>query len=442
MSTTRSRAVVLGGSIAGLFAARVLADEFESVVIVERDRLPVAYDHRRGVPQAHHVHGLLPRGRHAAEELFPGLTDDLVDAGGIPGDILANVGWIMNGRHLRKAQSDLIAVSASRPLIEGSIRRRVLALPNVEVLDGYDIVGLSSTVDGQRVTGARITSLYGEGSRVLTADLVLDCTGRGSRTPRWLNELGFLAPTEDVVGIDLTYASRMFEAPADVFGGDVVVSTARTPVQRRGAVMQRLEGGRMLVTLAGVVGERPPLELGAFTEYARSLPTSDTYDAIRAGRPIDDGTPYRVPTYMRRRYEQLTALPAGLLAGGDAVCNFNPVYGQGMSVAAATMMVLREELTHPGDPDPRRYYKAVSALLDAPWGIGVGADLATPGVTGPAMPPSPLTPEYIRGIQLGGAEDPELAKAFIRVMALIDPPPALLRPEIAERAARVGQPVG
>jgi hypothetical protein len=130
------------------------------------------------------------------------------------------------------------------------------------------------------------------------------------------------------------------------------------------------------------------------------------------------------------------------LVAGDAVCAFNPVYAQGMSVAALTMLALRDELRERVEPDPLSFYRAVSPLLDAPWGIAVGGDLATPGVTGPALPPSPLTPQYLAALQRGAVDDIELAKAFVRVNALVDPPSALLRPEIAERVARVGAPVG
>jgi 2-polyprenyl-6-methoxyphenol hydroxylase-like FAD-dependent oxidoreductase len=453
----KEHAVVLGGSVAGLLAARVLADEFADVTIVERDRMPAGPSHRRGVPQAHHVHALLPRGRQVVEELLPGTTSELVDAGAHAGDILENVRWYVNGRRLASGRTGLTAVSASRPLIEGTIRRRVLSRPNVRLLDGYDIVGVSSTVDGRRVTGARVTSVYGEGSRLLPADLVIDCTGRGSRAGRWIADLGFTSPVEDRVAIDLRYASWFFDVPPEVLGTDVVISTGRFPGQLRGGVLQRiepatdrsraaglagarssreLEGGRTLITLAGVGGEQPPTTLDGFTEYAATLAAPDTAMVVRAGRPIGEAVTFRVPAYVRRRYEQLTDLPAGLLVAGDAVCAFNPVYGQGMSVAAATMMVLREELQADA-VDPVRFYQAVSRLLDAPWGIAVGSDLTIPGVVAPPMPPSPLTPEYLRNLQFAAVHDPELAQAFVRVTSLIDPPSALLRPEVADRVGQL-----
>jgi 2-polyprenyl-6-methoxyphenol hydroxylase-like FAD-dependent oxidoreductase len=450
MSTeTRDHAVVLGGSIAGLFAARVLAETYHSVTIVERDQLALD-GHRRGVPQSHHVHALLARGRVVAEELFPGLTSELTDAGGISGDILENVRRYFQGRVLPRARVGHTAVSASRPLIEGVLRRRVLSLPNVSVVDGHEIVGICSTVDGQRITGARVTSLYGLGSRILPADLVVDCTGRGSRCQRWLADLGFTPPSEDRIAINMTYASCLFAMPPEALGDDMLVMVPRHPTQLRGGAMQRIEGGQALVTLHGVRGERPPLDPAAFAEYALALPVPDIHDAIRAGKPIGRPAPYRVPTYLRRRYEYLSALPAGLLVAGDAVCVFNPVYGQGMSVAAVSLLALRDELSRGDEPDPRRFFAHLAGLLDAAWGLSVGADLATPGIsaelaeTPDGQPPrgTGLTGEYLAALQRGAADDVELAKALVRVNALVDPPSALLQSDIVERVARVPAPVG
>jgi 2-polyprenyl-6-methoxyphenol hydroxylase-like FAD-dependent oxidoreductase len=435
-TSNRDHAVVLGGSITGLLAARVLASEYANVIVVERDRLPSQTAHRRGVPQGHHVHGILPRGRQVMEDLLPGLTAQMVAQGGLPADILGNVRWYLGGRRLRPAETGLTMVSASRPLLEGAVRARVRELPNVTVLDGYDIVGLRASRDRRRVTGARVTSVHGEGSRVLPADLVVDATGRGSRAPRWLAELGYAAVPKDRVVIDLTYASRLFRTPPQLFGDDVVVVTARFPGQKRSGVMQRLEGNRVLVTLVGVLGERPPLALEPFAAYARALAAPDSYNVVRASRPLGDAVGFRMPAYVRHRYERMPDLPAGFLVAGDAVCSFNPIYAQGMAVAALNAAALRDELRHGGEPEPERYYATVSRTLDAPWGMAVGADLAIAGVSGPALPRSPLTPEYLANLQRAAVEDATLSTALIRVNALVDPPSALLDPAVVERVER------
>ncbi|MEN3309831.1 MAG: hypothetical protein V7603_6033 [Micromonosporaceae bacterium] len=429
----RDRAVVLGGSVAGLLAARALADHYASVIVVERDVLPSRMEHRKGVPHGRHVHGFLPRGLQLVEELLPGCTARLVAGGALLGDILGNVRWYLNGQMLRQAATGLVGLSASRPLIEGAIRDAVRSLPNVTVLDGYDIVGLCASEDRERVTGARVTGLHGAGSQVLPADLVVDASGRGSRTPRWLADLGYAAPDEDVVNIDLSYSSRVFAMPAGPFGENIFVATARFPGERRSAIAQRLEGGRAMVTLAGVLGERPPGDLEGFAAYAETLPVPDTYRIVRAGTPLGDAVTFRCRTYVRRRYDRLTDFPAGLLITGDAACAFNPVYGQGMTVAALTTMALRDEVREPLGPDPLRFLATQSRVLDAPWALAVGADLALPGVTGPALPPSPLTGEYLARLQRAAVHDAELAAAFIRVTSLVDSPAALLAERIRDR---------
>jgi hypothetical protein len=271
----------------------------------------------------------------------------------------------------------------------------------------------------------------------------VDATGRGSRTPLWLTALGYDEPPADRVNIDLSYATRMFITPAHLFGDDIVVTTTRYPGQSRGSVMQRLEGGRVLVTQIGVLGERPPVDIDGFVDYAQSLPVRDTYEVVKVSRPLDDGVAFRFPSYVRHRYERLTAFPAGLLVTGDALCNFNPVYGQGMSVAALDAAALRDELRGGGEVDAGRFFTAAARHLDAPWGIGVGADLATPGVVGTPLPPSPLSADYMARLQSTALRDPELAEAFLRVNSLVDPPTALLRPEIVARVeAAQGVPVG
>lgn len=431
---TRDRAVVLGGSIAGLLAARVLADHYATVTVVERDRLPDGPWHRRGTPHGLHTHALLPRGLQVVEELMPGITNQLIADGAMSGDVLGNVRWHLGGRLVCQTDTGLPMLSASRALVEGAIRDRVRALPNVTILDGHDIVGLSA-VPG-RITAARVTSLHGEGSRVLPADLVIDATGRGSRAPRWLTELGYAAPARDEVTVDLAYSTRLFRLPPGALGDAAAVVTARFPGQRRSSVMQRVEGGHVMVTLAGVLGERPPLDLTGFESYARTLATPDTYDLIRTAEPVGEPAAFRFPKYGRYRYERLDAFPAGLLVVGDAACAFNPVYAQGMTVAALAALVLRGELRVAGEPDPHRFFAAMAGVLEVPWRMAVGADLAMPGVVGPTMPPSPLTPEYLSELRHTATEDPVVAVAFIRVTALIDPPTALLRPEIVERVRR------
>ncbi|MFI5907848.1 NAD(P)/FAD-dependent oxidoreductase [Dactylosporangium sp. NPDC051541] len=416
----KQNAVVLGGSVAGLLAAAALAPRYDSIDIIERDVLPEGPEARRGAPQGRHVHAMLPRGLQAMERLLPGITDRLVAAGGLRGDVLGHARWYLNGLMLRQSDLGLTAVTASRPLIEHTIRAAVRELPNVTISDGYDIVGLSPKHN------VHITSRHGGGSRVVPGSLVVDATGRGSRMPQWLEAFGCPPPEQEVVPIDVRYSSRIFEG--DLLGDDLVVITARYPGRKRSSVMQCLEGNRVLVTLAGVHGERPPTDLEGFAEYAGSLAVPDTAKVIAAGTPVGEAVPYHFPAYVRRRYER-RELPPGLLVIGDAACAFNPVYGQGMSTAAMSAELLLD------DVDPQHFHAAQAQLHEAPWTLAVGADLALDATDGSATTEGPAA--MVRRLQLAAVEDAELAAAFIRVTSLVDSPRALAEPWIAERLQQV-----
>jgi 2-polyprenyl-6-methoxyphenol hydroxylase-like FAD-dependent oxidoreductase len=413
----KQNAVVLGGSVAGLLAAAALSARYNMIEIVERDVLPDGPRPRRGVPQGQHVHALLPRGLQAIEELLPGFAERLLAAGACRGDVLGDARWYLNGRLLRRSDVGLAAISASRALVEHVIRDSVRSLPNVQITDGHDIVGLTTD------RAVLIVGRDGPDSRLVPSDLVVDATGRGSRMPRWLAAIGYQAPDEEVVDIDVRYSSRIFAG--NLLGGDVAVITARYPGQRRSSVMQRLEGGRVLVTLAGVHGERPPADLEDFAAYAATLPVSDTSVVVEAGTPIGDAVPFHFPAYIRRHYERVQ-LPPGVIVIGDAACAFNPVYGQGMSTAAMSAVTLRD------DDDPQRFHARQAELHDAPWTLAVGADKALDAA--PDAAPDPRA-AMLRQLQLAAADDGELAAAFIRVTSLVDPPQALGAPWIAERLA-------
>jgi 2-polyprenyl-6-methoxyphenol hydroxylase-like FAD-dependent oxidoreductase len=371
---------------------------------------------------------LLTRGVLVLEELLPGFRDDLLAQGAVGGDLLGNVRWYVQRRMLKQVRAGLPALSASRPLIEGEIRRRVLAMPNIVVEDRTDIAGFVTTADGRRVTGARIRRAGRQADEVIAADLVVDATGRGSRLPRWLAGLGHRIAPEDRVTVHLAYASRVFRMVPEVLGTDMVAVIARTPDLNRGAVVQRLEGNRCLVTLTGILGEEPPLEHAGFLDYAESLASAEAFAVARTAIPLTDAVRFRFPAYFRRRYEKLAGLPAGLFVVGDALCSFNPVYGQGMSIAAVEALRLRDELERPDGPRPERYFRAVAEELEAPWQTAVGADLPT--IT--QRPPDGLG-QYLLRLQRAAHADPVVSTAFVRVTGLVEPPSTLLDPDLALR---------
>ena len=431
------RAVVLGASMAGLLAARVLADAYAQVTVIDRDQLPEGSAQRRGVPQGHHLHALLARGQQALEELFPGFTAELVAQGVPAGDMLADARVYLSGHRLRQAPTGLVLLCASRPVLEGHVRARVRALANVTVLESCDIVGLAATPDGRRVTGARVHRRQGgHTEEVLDADLVVDATGRGSRTPRWLEALGYARPARDEVRIGLGYTSRSYRLADGVLGGDLATLHGLTPQHPRGGALQVLNGGRFMVTLAGVLGDHPPTDPDGFLAFARSLRFPDIYQSIRDAEPLDDPVGFRFPASVRHRYERLARSPDGLLVVGDAVSSFNPIYGQGITVAALEALALRRHLEAGARPQPRRFFAEVAHLVDVPWEIAAGGDLLFPGVPGRRPLKVRLIGAYLARLHAAAAHDATLSSAFIRVIGMVAAPRSLLGPGVALRVLR------
>jgi 2-polyprenyl-6-methoxyphenol hydroxylase-like FAD-dependent oxidoreductase len=433
------RAVVLGASMAGLLAARVLADAYAQVTVIDRDDLPQTPMHRRGVPHGRHIHGLLARGQQALEELFPGFTAELVAQGVPAGDLLANGRLYFSGHRLRQAHTGLMVLSASRPMLEGHVRARVRALPNVRFIDRCDVVGLATTPDGRRVTGARVLRRAdGSAEELLAADLVVDATGRGSRIPAWLEALGYPRPPKEQVRIGLGYATRIYRQRPGALGGDLAVLQAATPQHPRTGALQVLEGDRWLLTLAGILGDHPPTDPDGFLAFARSLQFPDLYETVRDAEPLDDPVSFRFPASVRHRYERLDRFPDGLLVVGDAVCSFNPVYGQGMSVAALEALTLRRHLQRGIQPQPRRFLRDLARLVDVPWDMAAGGDLVFPGVPGRRTLKVRLVSAYLTRLHAAAAHDAHLATTFVRVAGLVAPPQSLLRPGIVVRVLRNG----
>jgi 2-polyprenyl-6-methoxyphenol hydroxylase-like FAD-dependent oxidoreductase len=421
------RAVVLGGSMAGLLAARVLSEAYAEVVIVDRDTLTGVASARRGVPQGRHVHGLLARGQQILEELFPGFTEGAI-AAGVPTGDLGELRWFFNGRRLQPGTTGLTCVSAARPVLESHVRAGVEKLSNVRFEQRTDIVGLVPSPGRDRITGVRIHPHEGT-EQVLEADLVVDTTGRGSRTPKWLEEYGYERPEEDRVKIDLTYTTRVYRLPDEsILNGDLSINPVATPSHPRGAFFSRIEGGKSAVSLTGVLGDAAPTDPEGFLEWARTLPVPDVYDVIKDAEPVDDPVAFKYPASVRKHFERLTRFPRGFLVMGDAACSFNPVYGQGMTVAALESLVLREHVGLGHEVDARAFFKDIDGVIATPWEFSASGDLAFSEVEGKRTAKVRMGNAYMAKLQSAATRDGSITRTFMRVAGLVDPPQALMSP--------------
>ncbi len=439
MTRIGEHAIVLGASLAGLAATAALAERFQRVTIIERDPLPRYPQPRRGVPQGRHAHLLLPAGRADLAELLPGIVGDLRarDAHVIEAK---DFRFLIAGGRLLVDEPDLGIVGATRPLIESVVRDRVRALPGVEVRDNHDAVGLLTTPDRSRVIGVRLVSRGTNAEATAAADVVVDATGRGSRSPHWLGDLGYRLPDVDRLRVGVHYTTRLFRRePADL-DGCRHVAVSIPPGERRGGLLLAVEGDRWLVTIVGLLGERPPTDLAGFIDYAAALWAPDLHEVVATAEPIGEASTGGFATYLRHRYDRLRRFPDRYVVTGDAICSLNPVYAQGMSVAIRQGGVLGQVLDETGlDRVGPRFFRRTNRVVDTAWQLATGADLGHPGVPGRRPVPWRVINAYINLLLPVAHRDPVVAKAFLEVNGLVAPMQHLLRPRIVSRVLRAGR---
>jgi 2-polyprenyl-6-methoxyphenol hydroxylase-like FAD-dependent oxidoreductase len=423
----------------GLLAARVLADFYRTVTVVERDVLPGDSAQRRGVPQGRHVHALLSSGARVLNDLFPGLLDDLVAGGAnvLEGDLskactrLGGHEVVRSGRLADPAA--LIIYLASRPFLEAHVRERLRALDNVAILDGHDAVELISA-QPHRVTGVRVANRDNGKAQVLGADLVVDALGRSARTPAFLDKLGYGRPPEERIVLRVGYASQLLRVPAGTLTEKLILIGA-LPERPTGGALFACENDTWIVTLVDLTGRELPADRAGMLHFAEDFAPAPMMAALRAAEPLAEVCHYRYPASQWRRYDKMHRFPAGLLVLGDAICSFNPVYGQGMSVAALEAAALRDCLRRGGGDLSRRFFRAAARPIGAAWQLAAGADLALPQAQGRRSVATRVGNWYTERILAAAESDVVVVERFMRVTNLVDPPARLLLPSTMMRVA-------
>lgn len=424
-------AIVIGGSMSGLLAARVLTDFFERVTIIERDQFPDAPENRGGVPQARHLHVLLTRGHDIMESLFPGLDAEL-EAAGVP-----RVEWgydttgFTRGGWLPRFHGGIFTRSVSRTMLEWTVRRRLQNISCIQIMEGWQVSGLLTSDDKSRVTGVMAQARGGSREeRTLNADLVVDASGRNSHTPEWLQTLGYGAVDETVVNSFLGYSTRWFKKSPTFseFWKDILI-LGIPPVGTRGAALWEVEGNRWVVTLAGANRDYPPTDEAGYMEFLRSLPTTVLYDVVKDAEPISDIYGYQRTENRWRHYERLPRWPEGFAVTGDAACGFNPVYGQGMTAGAIEAQALQACLREGMDGAGARFQKRLAKDIQAIWVMATGEDLRYPATEGDRPGAfTRLVQKYFDRVQLILPNDTDMARTFLEITNLITPPTALFKP--------------
>ena len=435
-SGQRDHAVVLGGSLAGMLAARVLADAFSQVTIVERDRYPEGPRSRRGVPQGYHLHVLLMRGLAILKALFPGIREDLVAHGAIPIDTGSDLKWLTPEGWGPRFPSGLQKLAFSRELLDWAVLRSLTNRSNVQLREAWEARGLISTAG--RVTGVLLHD--GKRDEELSADLVVDATGRRSRLPAWMKDSGFDAPRQTVVNAFLGYSSRIYERPAgEDRGWKAAYIQATPPRSNRAGVLFPIEGDRWCCTLGGGNKEYPPQDEAGFLEFARSLRSSAVYDVISTARPLSQIYTYRATENRLRHFHELEQPPDGLVAFGDSVCAFNPVYGQGMTVAALGAVALSKCLQEGTAALPRRFYRELSGIVRAPWMLATSEDCRyTLSQGGRLTTGMRAMQRYVDRVVAVSCRDLTVRRRWLEVFHMLRPPTALFRPGVVGRVLLLG----
>jgi len=431
-------AVVIGGSIAGCLTARVLSDYFERVTIFEADTPPDEAVPRKGVPQGNHIHTLLSGGSAVLRKYFPAIHNDLVAAGADYGDPQIKWRLYTGGVWTQRIPSGLESYMMSRPLLEAMVRKHTLAISNIELHVATSVSAYTWDESATRVTGVTLEA-SGES---IKADFVADVSGRNSKASDWIKKAGFAPPERSNIGIDVGYTTFVVaEPPNNQRDWNMLYTIQKDiPADTRGGGIFCIEGGRYLVSAQCYHKDYAPTDWEGFLAHFKSHPFPVIYETIKNCEPIGEAIEYRYAAYLRRHYEKLSDFPQGLVVLGDAICSLNPVYGQGMTVAAKEVEHLDQCLQqcasagHIADKFALDFFKGATKFVDAAWDAITVEDFRYPQTRGQRPKGYALLKWLNRRFFALSATDKEFGVAFTKVLQLVEPPESILKPKYLFKA--------
>ncbi|MGE7956468.1 FAD-dependent oxidoreductase [Pseudomonas sp. NPDC089530] len=431
-------AVVIGGSVTGCLTAAVLARRFERVTVIEKSDFFDETGPRQSLPQEHHVHLLLLRGKQIIEGIFPGILDALEQGGAQVADLGHDVKWYQGGRWKNRYRSGIYAHYCSRRLIDNQLRRALLGVLNVEVVSSTRVTRIEFAGAGPSRRVEAVTVDDGRSERTLRCDLLVDASGRGTRLPTWLKEAGFGEVETSVVKTELGYASRIYRRiPAYAEQWQVLLVLPKAPLQRSMGVISPIEGDRWMVTTGGWFGHFPGNDPQEFLQALAALPVPDIHAVIRDAEPLSPVHTFKMPGSRRTHFDRVEHWPAGLLVVGDALSSMNPLYSQGMTIGALEADCIDRQIDEVlrGGQSFRQLQGQLCGVVDGAWNMATTEDFRFPETVGERSWRTRFHHWYGAGLGQVSASNRRALETQIGVTNLVMDPSRLYTPAIASRIA-------
>ena len=433
VNNKQGRAVVIGASVAGLFAGRVLADYFDEVILVDKESLDGGAAPRKAVPQGNHIHGILTPTYRVLQRYLPELIDELIDNGAHVFDGGRDWRFHVYGNVLTQGETGQTLIGSTRPFFEHHLRRCVSIVQNIEIRAGHRFRNWMTGAGNKGIEGVVVEN--GAGTVELAADLLVDARGRASTLSKELVDFGFDAPEAELVGVDLGYTSRMYQAADFSPDWNLLILNPSAPEKWIGGLIEKVENEQFIVTQFGYFGDHAPADDDGFLQRARTLDIPDIAEFLEVAEPVSDFQRFGTKQTSMRRFDKLDAFPERLLVIGDAVCNLNPIYGQGMTKAAreadhlwnALSGHLAQNESMDGFADSfRRSLPGAGAAWA--WQLTSGADLGYPQTTGKRQPIGPFMGWYMKRLFMRSASSLDARERLFDALMLVKAPENLFKP--------------